>query len=69
MDEKLKEMKGKLEDLDNEFKNLEETVEVQTNKYLEIINNLSNCGNQNKIIDIRIRNQQALKESICKNFN
>lgn len=63
MDDKLKEMKGKLEDLDQEFKKLEEDVDRQTNEYLSIIKDLSNCENQNKIIDIRLRNQQALKES------
>ncbi len=68
MDDKLKELKGKLEDLDQEFKKLEDDVDKQTNEYLGIIKDLSNCESQNKIIDIRLRNQQALKESNKKLF-
>lgn len=66
MDDKLKDLKTKLEELDSEFKKLEDDVDKQTNEYLGIIRDLSNCDSQNKIIDIRLRNQQALKESIPK---
>lgn len=65
MDGNLKELKTKLDDLYKEFEKLEENVQKQTDEYLGITEQLSNCENQNKVIDIRIRNQQALKESTC----
>ena len=64
MDSNLNEIRTKLDELDDQFKELESTIESHTNQYVTIINELSSCESQNKIVDIRLRNQQILKESI-----
>jgi len=53
-----------LDDLDNEFKELEAIIEGQTNEYLTIINDLSNFEVQGKIVDTRINNYERLRDSL-----
>jgi len=52
-----------LDDLDEQFKELESIIEKQTNEYLNMVNELSNCERQLRIVDLRKRNQEVLKES------
>jgi len=51
-----------LDDLDNEFKELEAIIDGQTNEYLTIINDLSNFESQSKIVDTRINNYERLRD-------
>jgi archaellum component FlaC len=57
-------VRGNLDDLDEEFKQLENIIETQTNEYLGIINDMSNFETQSKIVNTRVNNYERLKESI-----
>jgi len=64
IDEPLRDLRENLDDLDNEFKELEAIIEGQTNEYLTIINDLSNFEVQGKIVDTRINNYERLRDSL-----
>ena len=58
----MRDLRENLDDLDNEFKELETIIEGQTNEYLTIINDLSNFESQSKIVDTRINNYERLRD-------
>ena len=64
MDENLRNLRENLDDLDNQFKELETIIDTQTNEYLSVINDLSNFESQSKIVDTRIDNYKRLKDCI-----